>query len=175
MLLRLRGRRPDVVAGIPQRATRHAAARDVRVGHRPLGRAGRARGVAGGVGTGRAWPRDDRRLPRLQLRQCARAVGSRPVPATDGGAVVTHAWRTGTVASQGERIYYEDIGALDAPAFMLTHGAGGSHAGWFQQVPALAQAGFRVITWDCRGFGNSTFTTGVHGSEAAVADMLAVL
>ena len=58
---------------------------------------------------------------------------------------------------------------------MLTHGAGGTHAAWFQQVPTLAATGFRVITWDCRGFGNSTFTSGVHGSAAAVADMAAVL
>src|SRR6478609_5543916 len=52
---------------------------------------------------------------------------------------------------------------------------GGTHAAWFQQVPTLAANGFRVITWDCRGFGNSTFTSGVHGSAAAVADMAAVL
>lgn len=84
-------------------------------------------------------------------------------------------WQPGTVASQGETIYYEVIGADDAPTIVLTHGAGGSHAAWFQNVPVLAQAGFRVITWDCRGFGNSTFTTGVHGTEAAVADMVAVL
>ena len=58
---------------------------------------------------------------------------------------------------------------------MLTHGAGGSHAAWFQQVPALAAAGYRVVTWDSRGFGNSTFASGVHGADAAVADMVAVL
>ena len=32
-----------------------------------------------------------------------------------------------------------------------------------------------MITWDCRGFGNSTFTSSVFGSAAAVADMSAVL
>jgi 3-oxoadipate enol-lactonase len=58
---------------------------------------------------------------------------------------------------------------------LLTHGAGGSHAAWFQQVPVLAGAGYRVITWDCRGFGRSSFRTDVHGAEAAVADMNAVL
>jgi pimeloyl-ACP methyl ester carboxylesterase len=42
-------------------------------------------------------------------------------------------------------------------------------------VPVLAQAGYRVVTWDCRGFGNSTFSTGVHGTDAAVVDMVAVL
>ena len=48
---------------------------------------------------------------------------------------------------------------------MLTHGAGGNHAIWFQQVPALAAAGYRMITWDCRGFGKSTFQTGIHGCD----------
>ena len=88
---------------------------------------------------------------------------------------MTARWRTGTVACGGEEIYYEVSGDDDLPAIMLTHGAGGTHAAWFQQVPTLAANGFRVITWDCRGFGNSTFTSGVHGSAAAVADMAAVL
>jgi 3-oxoadipate enol-lactonase len=88
---------------------------------------------------------------------------------------MTHPWQTATVASGGERIYYEVIGADDAPAVVLTHGAGGSHAAWFQQVPALAAAGYRVITWDSRGFGRSTYDTGVLGSAAAVADLAAVL
>ena len=37
-------------------------------------------------------------------------------------------WQPGTVESQGEKIYYEVIGAEDAPTVVLTHGAGGSHA-----------------------------------------------
>jgi len=88
---------------------------------------------------------------------------------------MTHPWRTATVASGGETIYYEVTGAADAPAVVLTHGAGGSHAAWFQQVPALADAGYRVVTWDSRGFGRSTFSTGVLGADAAVADLAAVL
>jgi 3-oxoadipate enol-lactonase len=84
-------------------------------------------------------------------------------------------WQTGTVESFGEQIYFEVTGDDDSPAIVLTHGAGGSHAAWFQQVPVLAHAGYRVITWDCRGFGNSTFTTGVHGCDAAVADIGSVL
>jgi pimeloyl-ACP methyl ester carboxylesterase len=88
---------------------------------------------------------------------------------------MTHAWRTATVASGGETIYYEVTGTDDAPAVVLTHGAGGSHAAWFQQVPALADAGYRVVTWDSRGFGRSTFATGTLGTDAAVADLVAVL
>ncbi|MDQ1381861.1 MAG: hypothetical protein QOJ71_2580 [Actinomycetota bacterium] len=87
---------------------------------------------------------------------------------------MTHSWNTATVASGGEQIYYEVIGADNAPAVVLTHGAGGSHAAWFQQVPALADAGYRVVTWDSRGFGRSTYDTGVLGCDAAVADLAAV-
>jgi 3-oxoadipate enol-lactonase len=88
---------------------------------------------------------------------------------------MTHLWKTATVASAGETIYYEVTGAADASAVVLTHGAGGSHAAWYQQVPALADAGYRVVTWDSRGFGKSTFTTGVMGTDAAVTDLVAVL
>ena len=88
---------------------------------------------------------------------------------------MTHLWNTATVESGGETIYYEVTGDADAPAIVLTHGAGGSHAAWFQQVPALTDAGYRVITWDSRGFGKSTFSTGVLGTEASVADIGAVL
>ena len=84
-------------------------------------------------------------------------------------------WTRGTVDSQGESIYYEgaNLGA-DAPTVVLGHGAGGNHAVWFQQVPVLAEH-FRVITWDTRGFGNSSFTTGAFGIDESAADLVAIL
>ena len=88
---------------------------------------------------------------------------------------MTYPWQVARVESGGETIYYEATGAENAPAVVLTHGAGGSHAAWYQQVPALAAAGYRAVTWDSRGFGNSTFVSGVLGPDAAVADMVAVL
>ncbi len=89
---------------------------------------------------------------------------------------MSHRWRAATVESGGENIYYEVTGADDASeTIVLSHGAGGSHAAWFQQVPVLADAGYQVVTWDTRGFGNSTFTSGVLGTDAAVADLTAVL
>src|SRR5450755_3295138 len=93
----------------------------------------------------------------------------------DGARPMTHAWRTDTLESGGETIYFEVTGADEAPAVVLTHGAGGSHAAWFQQVPVLADAGYRAVTWDSRGFGRSTFSSGVLGTDAAVADLTAVL
>jgi len=88
---------------------------------------------------------------------------------------MSHSWRTGTVDSDGETIYYEVVGPDRAPTVVLTHGAGGSHAVWYQQVPVLADAGYRVLTWDSRGFGLSTFATGRLGSQEAASDLRRVL
>ena len=57
---------------------------------------------------------------------------------------------------------------------VLSHGAGGSHAVWFQQVPVLGQR-YRVLTWDARGFGNSSNINDAPSAEAAGADLAAVL
>lgn len=82
-------------------------------------------------------------------------------------------WRSGTVSSLGEEIYFEVTGDEGAPAVVLSHGAGGSHVVWYRQVAALARH-YRVITWDSRGFGNSTFVSGTLTAEAAAADLAAV-
>ena len=84
-------------------------------------------------------------------------------------------WIRGAVESGGESIYYEGANLdTDAPTVVLGHGAGGNHAVWFQQVPALAER-YRVITWDTRGFGNSTFASGDFGVEHSTADLLTIL
>jgi pimeloyl-ACP methyl ester carboxylesterase len=88
---------------------------------------------------------------------------------------MSHPWRTGTVESEGETIYYEVTGDSNAPTVVLTHGAGGSHAVWYQQVPVLADAGYRVVAWDSRGFGRSTFTTGRLSPAEAALDLERVL
>jgi len=84
-------------------------------------------------------------------------------------------WRSGTAESGGETIYYEITGDDRAAAVVLTHGAGGSHAAWYQQVPALAAGGYRVVTWDSRGFGRSSYRSETHGCDAAAADITAVM
>jgi 3-oxoadipate enol-lactonase len=77
-----------------------------------------------------------------------------------------------SVASGGETIYAEATGA--GRPLVLCHGLGGNHAIWWRQVNAFA-GGHRVVTWDQRGFGNSTAVTGDVSIEAAAADLLAVL
>ncbi len=79
---------------------------------------------------------------------------------------------TGFLEHDGERIYWESAGA--GPALVLTHGAGGNHAAWFQQIPVFAKTR-RVIAWDQRGFGRSTARGGANSPERAVRDLTALL
>lgn len=78
----------------------------------------------------------------------------------------------GFVDSGGEQIYFESYG--DGETIVLTHGMGGNHVVWYQQVAALA-ADHRVITWDQRGFGRSTSGTGNVGPGPAVDDLTRIL
>ncbi|TVZ51265.1 alpha/beta fold hydrolase [Dokdonia sp. Hel_I_53] len=51
-------------------------------------------------------------------------------------------------------IYYEDFGT--GKPIILIHGWPLSHAMWEYQVPALVENGYRVISYDRRGFGTSS-------------------
>jgi 3-oxoadipate enol-lactonase len=81
---------------------------------------------------------------------------------------------SGCLSLDGDDIYFEAIGDAEAPVVVLGHGAGGNHAIWFQQVPVFARE-YRVITWDQRGFGNSTNRTGLANPRKATSDLLAIL
>ena len=78
---------------------------------------------------------------------------------------------TGFLERDGERIYWESLGA--GPPLVLCHGMGGNHAVWFQQVAFFARDR-RVVVWDHRGFGRSTDRAGRSGPEVAVADLRAL-
>lgn len=83
---------------------------------------------------------------------------------------------SGSIDSDGESIYWELVQRPDddRPVVVLSHGAGGSHAVWYQQIAALG-AQFRVLTWDSRGFGNSTNRANSPSAQAAATDLAAVL
>jgi pimeloyl-ACP methyl ester carboxylesterase len=82
---------------------------------------------------------------------------------------------TGTVEHGGESIAYERFVTTGAETVVLGHGLGGNHASWYQQVLALTEAGYDVVTWDQRGFGGSTRRTGDIGPVVAIGDLLALL
>ncbi len=79
------------------------------------------------------------------------------------------------VEAGGESLWVEVHGKGDGPVVVLTHGHGGNHAIWWQQVPALVAGGSRVVTWDQRGFGGSTRRGGDFGPGPAKSDLLVIL
>lgn len=101
------------------------------------------------------------------------AVRTRAARAGAASASKTLPRRTGFVESGGEQIYFEVVGEGGVP-MVLSHGAGGNHAVWYQQVAPFA-ADRVVITWDHRGYGRSSDLAGLSGPEVAVGDLLAVL
>ncbi len=80
--------------------------------------------------------------------------------------------RTGTVHHDGEDLHYEVVGDGGTP-LVLSHGAGGNHAVWFQQVAAFA-VDRSVVVWDHRGYGRSTDRADRSGPDVAVGDLLAI-
>lgn len=57
------------------------------------------------------------------------------------------------VRTNGIQMHYAEAG--DGPAVVLLHGFPETHRSWLHQVPALVDAGFRVVTPDLRGYGST--------------------
>jgi pimeloyl-ACP methyl ester carboxylesterase len=70
-------------------------------------------------------------------------------------------------------IYYEDHGA--GPPVVLIHGYPLSGRAWDKQVPALLDAGHRVITYDRRGFGQSSQPVIGYDYDTFAADLNTLL
>jgi len=70
-------------------------------------------------------------------------------------------------------LYYEDVGA--GKPVVLIHGWPLSGRSWENQVPALVGAGFRVITYDRRGFGASSRPWNGYDYDTFAADLDALL
>ncbi|MFJ3400596.1 alpha/beta fold hydrolase [Streptomyces microflavus] len=82
----------------------------------------------------------------------------------------------------GTRLWVEEIGAPDAPALLLVMGAQASGLGWPDELVELLAARFRVIRYDHRDTGRSTWTfeeqpyplTALAGDAVRVLDALGV-
>jgi non-heme chloroperoxidase len=70
-------------------------------------------------------------------------------------------------------IYYEDHGA--GQPVVLIHGYPLSGRAWDKQVPVLLKAGYRVITYDRRGFGQSSQPATGYDYDTFAADLAALL
>jgi pimeloyl-ACP methyl ester carboxylesterase len=75
------------------------------------------------------------------------------------------------------RLFVRDTGVADGPPVLLAHGWPDAGDLWRHQEPALAGAGYRVITPDLRGFGASGKPTDVaaYSAPALVGDVIGVL
>ena len=74
----------------------------------------------------------------------------------------------------GQRIYYEDNGSGDS-AILLIHGWGMSLRLWDYTMPTLLKAGYRVITIDHRGCGQSDKEFSDMGIAAIASDVSALV
>jgi len=67
------------------------------------------------------------------------------------------------------KLYYEDHGT--GKPVVLIHGWPLSGRSWEKQVPALLEAGYRVITYDRRGFGESSKPTTGYDCDTLAEDL----
>ena len=79
----------------------------------------------------------------------------------------------GTENSGAIELHYEDHGS--GPPVVLIHGYPLSGRAWDRQVPAMLAAGHRVITYDRRGFGNSSQPATGYDYDTFAADLHALL
>ena len=68
-------------------------------------------------------------------------------------------WRHGIVHANGIRLHYVEQGA--GPLVLLVHGFPESWYSYRHQLPALADAGYRALAIDVRGYGRSSAPTAV--------------
>jgi len=66
-------------------------------------------------------------------------------------------------------LYYEDHGS--GKPVVLIHGYPLNGASWEKQIPALLNAGYRVITYDRRGFGKSSRPTEGYNYDTFAEDL----
>jgi pimeloyl-ACP methyl ester carboxylesterase len=75
----------------------------------------------------------------------------------------------------GTALYVERYGPADAPAVVLTHGAGANRTSWYYAIRALSQR-FQVLAWDMPGLGHSDKPRhGDYSLERHARDLEAVL
>jgi non-heme chloroperoxidase len=79
----------------------------------------------------------------------------------------------GTENSTDIELYYEDHGS--GQPVVLIHGYPLDGSSWEKQTTALLESGYRVITYDRRGFGKSTKTTSGYDYDTFAADLNTLL
>jgi pimeloyl-ACP methyl ester carboxylesterase len=98
-------------------------------------------------------------------------------PARDGiaGSHYRCAVTTTFVSVPGGRLNVVDEGASTDPPILLFHASIADLRSWDELVPPLADAGYRVVRYDARGFGQSTTDAVAFSNRADAIDVLDAL
>lgn len=81
--------------------------------------------------------------------------------------------KVGRENSADIELYYEDLG--EGRPVVLIHGFPLSGASWEKQIGALVDAGYRVVTYDRRGFGDSSKPSRGYDYDTFAADLNALV
>ncbi|KAG7465873.1 hypothetical protein MATL_G00158410 [Megalops atlanticus] len=90
-------------------------------------------------------------LKKLEVLLGVELLGSDVHPISTNPEEVAHGFVT---IKPGVTTHFVDVG--EGPAVLLCHGFPESWFSWRYQIPALADAGFRVLVPDMKGYGDST-------------------
>jgi pimeloyl-ACP methyl ester carboxylesterase len=93
---------------------------------------------------------------------------------TDETSVLTEGpWSHRFVSANGTRLHIAEAGS--GPLVLLLHGFPEYWAAWQRQIPALADAGFRVVAADLRGYGASDKPPRGYDGYTAAADIIGLV
>jgi len=108
-------------------------------------------------------------------------IGATQAPATEPASANTVAARNeaggqqnlshGTTRVNGVRLHYVAAGPKEGQAVVLLHGWPQTWYEWHEVMPVLAQAGYRVIAPDLRGFGESDKPQGGYDGANVARDI----
>ena len=112
----------------------------------------------------------------LKTKGCSRRVSnspfSPPTPHPNSGQVSNMPF----LKREGrDRVYYEVHGS--GTPLLLTHGYSSNSVMWQGQIAAFTKAGYKLIIWDMRGHGRSSYPSdqSAYSERHTVADMIALL
>ena len=96
-----------------------------------------------------------------------------PLPEPDAAIRAPGPWTHRDVAANGARFHVVDIGT--GPAVLLLHGFPTFWWTWRRQLAALADAGYRAIAMDLRGYGGSDHPPDGYDPRTLAADVAGVI
>jgi len=119
--------------------------------------------------------RQPARGERPFFRSCA--LGDMRDSRSSDGWATEQSWRHGTVRASDVDLHYVTAGPVDGDLVLLLHGFPEFWYSWREQIPALAEAGYRVVAPDLRGYNRSEKPGGVgaYGLDKLVADVVGLI